>query len=891
MGDQHSNIDDRTNSANLITQVTTPPRAQSNHTSESTTITFRQQVEGGDFIVTEGNSTEDNQQQLELPPQQNNNQEQPQEQQAPQQPLQPNENQVQRVEEQAPPQVNNPPSADGLQQQLVDNPEQDTQEQQQGDSQDPLIVPTSVQKHGVGGGGGGGDDDSSCPDDDSSGEDDDSDKDKLPDDNSTNSNDKEDQSDPCGNPMPQTSRRSNKKSTAKKNPSTPPTLHKYTNIKNQPSSYVGTAKGGRGRISGGTKSSKKQHQQQTLERKLKREALLLQKQLGQDLQQANMSSNEDNLHASSEEDEGGNDGNEELIPVGNNDNNEDSEEGAQDSDDGGQAPMNWKMFLSTKHAEVLLQEVTVDQVDEVVAAVDSTDQMVSDIVQAFERNNLQVTAATKAFLRRLFDGNLSIKHIWEHMWNVVTSKPPQFQQIQKKHNASSSDTSKNNPPTTNAPSTAASHQLPHDVTAQIDAQMVHDFFSFFSQQLKSKTKNHAETPVASAAAVAATARNLKRPAEETTISLLDDDDENWDGDDAKDIIGMKRIYMAVDTNSEKATWGVMFFSRPVNTWMVRTTDSQDKVNFNHELVRLHPSSHARNKRKSKKTVTGKEKKQTSKRRKLNGKEGDEDDNNSGEDNRKPPGKSSNKSVLNNAKDMWKKMKKSQEGKEMFDYFPMNPDHLPQWITNAPDAYVSPPHDACIPTPFVCLLCKIHSKEDARQCQEHKNGCGYSIELGDVVVIDGSDTYYRDLGVYEIGVFKIGHGLRRGCKVGVIKCLFNVLSFFTNRYAQVTYLTPHEEDEHTNHTDLHSKLQGYAHLAIMDSGFGAAPTRDDILHYKYIDNRKVNGRSIGEYLAFQPLLDREEDVRQRIVDSNKKKQRLMKSEKGDKGTGDKGKGEK
>ena len=92
--------------------------------------------------------------------------------------------------------------------------------------------------------------------------------------------------------------------------------------------------------------------------------------------------------------------------------------------------------------------------------------------------------------------------------------------------------------------------------------------------------------------------------------------------------------------------------------------------------------------------------------------------------------------------------------------------------------------------------------DLFRCEIHPDGCGRHLKPGALVLIDGSSCYYKD-GQWLItasSVNVVGDpkddscGLRRSCRVGLVKVLCNQVNLFANRYAIVTKLKKNTSDD-------------------------------------------------------------------------------------------------
>ena len=112
----------------------------------------------------------------------------------------------------------------------------------------------------------------------------------------------------------------------------------------------------------------------------------------------------------------------------------------------------------------------------------------------------------------------------------------------------------------------------------------------------------------------------------------------------------------------------------------------------------------------------------------------------------------------------------------------------------------------------CHIVNLNNPRDGGTCHQHPNGCGKSLSLGELVVIDAKEdvhmvqheTYY--MGAYRV-VIHPDH-FSKGCRVGVVKVAVHQVDHFAWRMGVVTHLLP-DSDE-----DLQD-LQGCARVRFVD----------------------------------------------------------------------------
>ena len=61
-------------------------------------------------------------------------------------------------------------------------------------------------------------------------------------------------------------------------------------------------------------------------------------------------------------------------------------------------------------------------------------------------------------------------------------------------------------------------------------------------------------------------------------------------------------------------------------------------------------------------------------------------------------------------------------------------------------------------------------DDNARCEEHPNGCGLSLNVSDIVMVDGSEMEMINGEVVNFAVRKLNHLGVRQCKVGLMRAL-------------------------------------------------------------------------------------------------------------------------
>jgi hypothetical protein len=72
-----------------------------------------------------------------------------------------------------------------------------------------------------------------------------------------------------------------------------------------------------------------------------------------------------------------------------------------------------------------------------------------------------------------------------------------------------------------------------------------------------------------------------------------------------------------------------------------------------------------------------------------------------------------------------------------------------------------------------------------KCQDHPNGCGFHLQLGDVLFVDGSEMELVKGSIIYMSVRKLDHQGVRTCKVGIMKAIPGQINLFCNRVGIVS----------------------------------------------------------------------------------------------------------
>jgi hypothetical protein len=158
--------------------------------------------------------------------------------------------------------------------------------------------------------------------------------------------------------------------------------------------------------------------------------------------------------------------------------------------------------------------------------------------------------------------------------------------------------------------------------------------------------------------------------------------------------------------------------------------------------------------------------------------------------------------------LWEKFEPKNES--LTNFYPVVPDELTKKLVLFPDSG----HPGQLPTPQHILAVRWETKYESQRCQHHTQGCGHQLKAGDVVVVDGRECIYVTHNVYEISVMKIRQGLKRGCKVGVVRVVAPFLHYFVGRYYMVGYKSPLTTPS-DNKRSFKSIVKGYYHLHLMN----------------------------------------------------------------------------
>ena len=76
-------------------------------------------------------------------------------------------------------------------------------------------------------------------------------------------------------------------------------------------------------------------------------------------------------------------------------------------------------------------------------------------------------------------------------------------------------------------------------------------------------------------------------------------------------------------------------------------------------------------------------------------------------------------------------------------------------------------------------------DDNARCEEHPNGCGLSLNVSDIVMVDGSEMEMINGEVVNFAVRKLNHLGVRQCKVGLMRALPGQTHLFGNRVGVVS----------------------------------------------------------------------------------------------------------
>lgn len=85
-----------------------------------------------------------------------------------------------------------------------------------------------------------------------------------------------------------------------------------------------------------------------------------------------------------------------------------------------------------------------------------------------------------------------------------------------------------------------------------------------------------------------------------------------------------------------------------------------------------------------------------------------------------------------------------------------------------------------------VVCYISRPLDSNmKCQDHPNGCGFHLQLGDVLFVDGSEMELVKGSIIYMSVRKLDHQGVRTCKVGIMKAIPGQINLFCNRVGIVS----------------------------------------------------------------------------------------------------------
>ena len=130
-----------------------------------------------------------------------------------------------------------------------------------------------------------------------------------------------------------------------------------------------------------------------------------------------------------------------------------------------------------------------------------------------------------------------------------------------------------------------------------------------------------------------------------------------------------------------------------------------------------------------------------------------------------------------------------------------------------------------------MTCPLHHKESS---DIHKH-CGSIVGYGMPILVDATECELVDGYVYYIAARVLLTNGRKGCKVGIVKCLLDQVKYFAHRIDY--YVTQiHHPDKVQDNRTIHArnKCHGIAKIVFPDTGkvkFKQADSNKDILGYK------------------------------------------------------------
>ena len=142
------------------------------------------------------------------------------------------------------------------------------------------------------------------------------------------------------------------------------------------------------------------------------------------------------------------------------------------------------------------------------------------------------------------------------------------------------------------------------------------------------------------------------------------------------------------------------------------------------------------------------------------------------------------------------------------------------------SYQGPPalHDDLVRMVRSCHICYVDKPlDDNMMCEAHPDGCGKALEVHDIVVCDASECELVEGKIYYIAARMVvtieDNGkvdTRKGCKVGIIKCLFNQLHLFAHRVGLVVSIERQDEVK-TLTQNMRNHCCTVAKLSFLDGG--------------------------------------------------------------------------
>ena len=82
-------------------------------------------------------------------------------------------------------------------------------------------------------------------------------------------------------------------------------------------------------------------------------------------------------------------------------------------------------------------------------------------------------------------------------------------------------------------------------------------------------------------------------------------------------------------------------------------------------------------------------------------------------------------------------------------------------------------------PTQAIVTNISSNARLQRCQTHET-CGRSLDVGSMVIVNGTDIRYMGCGTYFLGVYKLRNGKLITCKIGYVRVAWDEVKFVCNR---------------------------------------------------------------------------------------------------------------